>query len=250
VGDASRFVQMFIGSVAEHPLLVYLTALPFAPVDTLLYSTFMTDDIPRIVGGFNQSWSPLLHMFHAHETGVWSVAFFPDGIRIATTSRDSLIHVWDVVSGSEVIAPLVGHTDDVCCLVVSLDGLYIASGSADLTVRLWGATTGAEVLPPLRGHSGEVTSVAFSPDGTRIASASDDESIRVWDAASGCTVLALCGHMGRVVSVVFAPDGRQIISSSAVGSINVWDALLGSVMHIHPVEGLVLPRLGSKPLAT
>jgi WD40 repeat protein len=220
---------MFIGSVEEHPLLVYLTALPFTPINTLLYSTFMTHDIPRIVGGFNQSWSPLLHMFQAHETAVWSLAFFPDGMRIATSS-DSSIRVWDVVSGSEVIASLTGHTDDVWCLFVSLDGLHIASGSADRTVRLWNATTGAEVLPPLRGHRSWVSSVAFSPDGTMIASGSDDQSIRVWDAASGCTVIALCGHMGNVVSVVFTPDGRQIISNSTDDSIRVWDALSGSVM--------------------
>jgi WD40 repeat protein len=232
---------MFSGSIEEHPLLVYLTALPFTPVNTLLYSTFMTDNIPSIVGGFNQSWSPLLHMFQAHETGVLSIAFFPDGTRIATSSYKGLIRVWDVVSGSEVIAPLAGHTDDVRCLVVSLDGLHIASGSTDRTVRLWNATTGAEVLPPLRGHSSWVTSVAFSPDGARIASGSYDESIRVWDAASGCTVFAMfasCGHMGYVLSVVFTPDGRQIISSSTDDRIRVWDALSGSVMYIHPVEGL------------
>jgi WD40 repeat protein len=238
VGEASRFVQMFIGSVEEHPLLVYLTALPFTPVNTLLYSTFMTDDIPRIVGGFNQSWSPLLHIFRAHETEVQSLACFPDGTRIATSSYNCLIHVWDVVSGSEVIAPLAGHRGRVCCLVVSLDGLHIASGSIDYTVRLWDTTTGAEVLPPLRGHISWVTSVAISPDGARIASGSDDQTIRVWDAASGCTVFAPCGHMGHVRSLVFTPDGRQIISSSMDGSISVWDALSGNVVHTHPVEEL------------
>jgi WD40 repeat protein len=229
---------MFSGSIEEHPLLVYLTALPFTPVNTLLYSTFMTDDIPRIVGGFNQSWSPLLHMFQAHETRVLSLAFFPDGTRIATSSHNSLIRVWDVVSGSEAIAPLAGHTDDVWCLVVSLDGLHIASGSVDLTVRLWDATTGAELFPPLRGYHSWVTLVVFFSDGIRIASSSDDRTIRVWDVASGCTVFALCGHIGDVLSVVFTPDGRHIISSSRNHSICVWDALSGSVMPIHPVEGL------------
>jgi WD40 repeat protein len=199
----------------------------------------MMDDIPRIVGGFSQSWSPLLHMFQAHETRVLSIAFFPDGTRIVTSSFNGLICVWDVVSGSEVIAPLAGHTDDVRCLVVSLDGLHIASGSDDRTVRLWDATTGFEVLPPLQGHSARITSVAFSLDGARIASGSEDHTIRVWDAASGCTVFALCGHTGRVISVVFTPDGRQIISSSMDNSIRVWDALSGSDM-----QGLRGNRLG------
>jgi WD40 repeat protein len=115
---------MFSGSIEEHPLLVYLTALPFTPINTLLYSTFVTDDIPRIVGGFTQSWSPLLHMFQAHENAVWSLAYFPDGTRIATSSDNSVIRIWDVISGSEIISPLAGHVKDgVRCLAVSSDGL-------------------------------------------------------------------------------------------------------------------------------
>jgi WD40 repeat protein len=219
---------MFSGPIAEHPLLVYLTALPFTPINTLLYNTFMTRDIPRIVGGFYQSWSPLLHMFQAHKSDVQSLAYFPDGTHIATSSSyDSLIRVWDVVSGSEVIAPLAGHTNGVQCLVVSLNGLRMASGSADCTVRLWDTTTGAELLPPLRGHSGCVRSVAFSSDGTRIASGSEDQTIRVWDATSGHTDFVLCGHKNNDLSVAFTPDGRHIISSSEDDAIVMWDALSG-----------------------
>jgi WD40 repeat protein len=231
---------MFSGSIKEHPLLVHLTALPFTPVNTLLYSMFMMHNIPRIVGGFSQSWSPLLHMFQAHEDAVLSVAFFPDGTRIASSSYDSLIRVWDTVSGSELIAPLAGHTKHVGCLVVSPDGLHIVSGSDDCTVRLWDISIGAEVLPLLRGHSGNVLSVAFSSDGTRIASGSDDQTIWVWDAASGCTVFVLCGHEFDVISVIFTPDGRRIISSSTPdNTVGVWDALSGTgVMHTHPVKAL------------
>jgi WD40 repeat protein len=239
---------MFIGSIEEHPLLVYLTALPFTPVNTLLYSTFMTHDIPKIVGGFNQSWPPLLHMFQAHETSVQSLVYFPDGTRIATSTYNSSIRVWDVVSGSQVIAPLAGHvTDGVVCLAVSPDSLCIVSGSADRTVRLWDTTTGAEVLPPLRGHSGRVESVAFSCDGTRIASGSNDKTIRVWDAASGCTVSVLCGQHYPIhsLAVVFTPDGRYIISNSGDHTISMWDALSG--MHALRLPAGATNRIAVSP---
>jgi WD40 repeat protein len=222
---------MFSVSIEEHPLHVYLTALPFTPINTLLYSTFTTHDIPKIVGGFNQSWPPLLYMFRAHVAAVYSLAFFPDGTRIATSSYDSVIRVWDVVSGSEIIAALAGHvTDGVRCLAVSPDGLCIVSGSNDCTVRLWDTTTGAEVLPPLQGHSECVSSVTFSFDGTRITSGSDDQTIRVWDAASGWTVFVLCGHKNSILSVAFTSAGRHIISSSGDNTICVWDALEGTMV--------------------
>jgi WD40 repeat protein len=237
---------MFYGSITEHPLLVYLTALPFTPINTLLYNTFMMRDIPRIVGGFNQSWSPLLHMFQAHKLNVQSLAYFPDGTRIATSSPgDSLIRVWDVVSGSEVIAPLAGHTNGVPCLVVSPNGLRIASGSTDCTVRLWDTTTGAELLPPLRGHSECVRSVAFSSDGTRIASGSNDQTIRVWDAASGHTVCVLCGHMHHIHSVAFTLDGRHVISSSEDDTIVIWDALSGR--HVEELDSCLASQIAVSP---
>src|SRR4051794_41947320 len=37
-----------------------------------------------------------------HSDGVWSVAFSPDGSRIAFGSFDKTIRIWDVKSGKEV----------------------------------------------------------------------------------------------------------------------------------------------------
>jgi hypothetical protein len=84
---------MFIASIEEHLLLVYLMALLFTPINTLLYSTFMTEDIPWIAGGFGQSWPPLLYIFQAHEIQVWSLAFFLDRTRIATSFVGGVTHV-------------------------------------------------------------------------------------------------------------------------------------------------------------
>ena len=84
---------------------------------------------------------------------MYSVAFSPDGKRIASGSYDSTVRLWD--ADRHVGQPLTGHTDAVASVAFSPDGTRIASGSEDNTVRVWDAATGQPVGQPLTGHTGD-----------------------------------------------------------------------------------------------
>src|SRR5262249_25642569 len=114
---------------------------------------------------------------------VTGVAFSPDGLRLATASRDETARLWDARTGQELLT-LKGHTAQVRSVSFSPDGTRLATTSADGTARLWDARTGQE-LRALKGHAGWVWCVAFSPDGTRLATASDDKTARLWDSQFG-----------------------------------------------------------------
>src|SRR5262249_42943480 len=71
-----------------------------------------------------------------HTGLVEGLACSPDGRRLATSSEDRTIKLWDTTTGAEVFT-LRGHTDGVLCVAFSPDGRRIASGGYDRTVRVW-----------------------------------------------------------------------------------------------------------------
>ena len=74
-----------------------------------------------------------------HTDAVPCVAFSPDGRRIATTSSDRTVKLWDSETGQEVLT-LRDHTASLMCVAFSPDGHRLVSGSIDRTARVWDAT--------------------------------------------------------------------------------------------------------------
>ena len=170
--------------------------------------------------------------FKGHNGSVISVAWSPNGSRIASAGADEKAKVWDTMTGKE-LTTLHGHSGFLYTVAWSPDGKYIATGCEDRTIRLWNAATGKEITV-LRGHTERVWTIAWSPDGSSIASASDDKTARIWDAKTAEEVLTLYGHTDGVSSLAWSPDGRRLATgqmgtkdSKAGGIVRVWEISTG-----------------------
>jgi WD40 repeat protein len=155
-----------------------------------------------------------------HTGRVTSLAFSPDGTRLASASDDHTVRLWSSSTGKDE-AVLQGHQDVVNAVAFSPDGASIASGSADRSLRLWTVSTRSE-RAKLLGHTGAVSSLSFSPDGKLLVSGSGDSSVRLWDPLLGKELSTLGRQEYNVRSVAFSPDGKTVASGGAVGEVHLW----------------------------
>ena len=149
-----------------------------------------------------------------------SVCFSADSRRVISACRDSVVRVFDVDGGNEVME-LRGHSGGVLSVTCSNDGTLIATGASDLSLRLWDANTGAEIWK--FDHVGIVICVAFNNDGTRVASSfMEDGSLRVFSIQERRLIHEVKTH-DCAICCAFSNDSCLIVSGGDPGEIILFD---------------------------
>ena len=91
---------------------------------------------------------------------VYTLAWAPDGARLALGTKNGDIQVWNTRS-KILLLSADQRFGEVYALAWSPDGTYLASGGQDQTVHLWNTTTGQQVFAyRSRFSTGEVLALA------------------------------------------------------------------------------------------
>ena len=111
-----------------------------------------------------------------HTAAVYTVAFSPDGLKLASGSVDKTVRIWTVADAKEV-AKFSGHPDDIYSINFSKDGTKLASAGYAGNVLIWAIAGSKEKMRIKLPPSTQAYTVAFAPDGKRVAVGASDSKI-------------------------------------------------------------------------
>ncbi|MFO0567293.1 MAG: WD40 repeat domain-containing protein [Polyangiaceae bacterium] len=183
-----------------------------------------------------------------------------DGTRLATTSLEGSVHVWDAslrllassrqratgaAFGSDGKSLLVPSGNDLSLLDAEsgrvLRTIPVGAKVSKVSVTRDGARAVVSagdriVLVDLalgkvagRFSMGYVEAFALSPDGESLATGNDDPQVRLWRARDGAPLRAFGNPWGEVSGATFDPKGDRIATRAAAW-VDVWDAREGTLL--------------------
>jgi WD40 repeat protein len=175
-----------------------------------------------------------LYSFNEMGGAVHTVAFAPDGNRLAAAGDGKAIHIYKVdIAGPDKVVRVQSESTlpvtagAIRALTFTDKTTLLAAG--DNGINLWNLVE-KKVLKSFVGHEGPVLALALAPDGSSFASGGVDHKINLWDLKKkeGPDVLGV--HAGPVRALAYTRDGKTLATGSArrqdqfeLGELYVWD---------------------------
>jgi WD40 repeat protein len=178
--------------------------------------------------------------YEGHDDNVFCLAFSPTSDLLASSSRDTTVHITPIDELSRARSATCHSSlrsesvpDPRGILRFAQNdrgeqhdrGELTGPGHESSSLRLYIFST----------HTHPVLSLAWSPDGRYLASGDTAGTIHVWEAATGTIVTTYREHARFVRSIDWSSDGTYIVSGGDYGdsTVQVWEATTGQRIFWH-----------------
>jgi WD40 repeat protein len=168
------------------------------------YATFSPDSRTFVscTGDYKQQNSPgsirlhdvasgkVLKSFEGQMGEVKYAAFDREGKRLATSSSDKTVRIFDVTEGKELA--ILKQPDTAFCAQFIPDSELLITGDYRGFLRIWDLRTNT-VGQTLRAHADWIQRLTFSRDMSTLATAGRDGSVKLWKVTGSGNLLGISG---------------------------------------------------------
>ncbi|KAF4354542.1 hypothetical protein F8388_022264 [Cannabis sativa] len=157
-----------------------------------------------------------------HSALITDVRFSPSMSRLATSSFDKTVRVWDADNPGYSLRTFMGHSNTVMSLDFHPNKEdLLSSCDSDGEIRYWSINNGSCA----RVFKGGTAQMRFQPRFGRYLAAAADNLVSILDVETQVCRNSLQGHTKPVHSVCWDPSG-ELLASVSEDSVRVWS--LGS----------------------
>ena len=213
--------------IREHRLAELFDQVKHSQINECLYHN--TSEPPSLYSdhtcsrdGFPLRTSDLLE---DHSDEVWHVRFSPDGMKLATASKDKTALIYNVPSFS-LKHKLTDHLKEVTSLAWSPDSTKLITCSKDAKAKIWDVESGhcIATYEHRSSDSYAITEAAWAPDSKTFVTGSHNRDYTLCKWSLGETEpLHVWQESFRTDSVVITPDGRRLVVADTAGKLHCFD---------------------------
>ncbi len=219
-----------------------VSALAFSPNGQLLAAGFAYTS--GTVGLWDSDSGEPRGQFTNATAWVRALAFAPDGRRLAATSKNGTIQLWNVAGCTEV-GRLRGHPDEGLALAFQADGQTLASGCGQGGACVWALNVSTRtyahtnlaishwMIPNVPRQNFAVGALdpkvvqrlgfAFTPDSRSFITTDPGGTLALWDTRTMQQTKSLPMLGTHCWQVALSPDGHWLAVGDAAGKIHVWN---------------------------
>jgi WD40 repeat protein len=157
--------------------------------------------------------------YPGHEDYCYACAFAPNGVHVASGSKDRRAVVYEMTTGK--VVQKFEQNNAVLGVAFSADSKYLFT-CGDSDVYMWDIATGKKAKVLEGKGSYLVNSMSLSADGRRLLTGGEDKMLRLWDTATGKEIVSYPGHTLAILAVAISEDGRRALSGQQDGMIRYW----------------------------
>ncbi|KZS91769.1 hypothetical protein SISNIDRAFT_413608, partial [Sistotremastrum niveocremeum HHB9708] len=235
--DAEKFIDAFADVMLQSPPHIYISALPFAPEDSLvsqLYSPLFSRTL-RITQNKQRSWTALERTFgqrgDMRSKEIKSMAYSPDGSILVLVTADFDVSFWDPETGQFLFTLLDDERHRPFNVDISPDGKYVGVGTIDGTITVWSLSNRTLIWGPTAVGEGSVECLRFSHDSQNLWAGTRSGYAGAWKADSGMTIVPV-----QPTTVAFSPDENRLAIGYVSGQVYLWDVKSGQHFAIASAE--------------